>query len=93
MKEYILVCLQRSVTCQGSGLSHEGTMALGLHAKVRKIVRGEKKTLAPFKCPGCMRMDLFYLIILHFKNKTNSKSLSLIGCNSLFYFMFYCTFV
>lgn len=43
MKEDILVCLQRSVACQGSGLSHEGTVALGLRAKVRKIVRGEKK--------------------------------------------------
>lgn len=50
MKECILVCLQRSVTCQGRGLNHEGTVALGLRVKVRKIVRGEKKNLSPFKC-------------------------------------------
>lgn len=47
MKERILVCLQRSVTCQGRGLSHEGTVVLGLRVKVRKIVRGEKKKTCP----------------------------------------------
>lgn len=44
MKEYILVCLQRSVTCQGWVISHEGTMGLGLRVKGREIVRGGIKT-------------------------------------------------
>lgn len=68
-------------------------MALGLQVKGREIVRGGKKNLSPFKCPPYIRMYLFYFIIVHFKNKTNSKSISFIGRNSLFCSMFYFTFV
>lgn len=41
MKEYVTT-LQRSVTCQGQELSHEGTVDLELRVKAREIVRGEK---------------------------------------------------
>lgn len=71
--------------------SHEGTMGLGLYVKVRKLLEEKKKS--PFKCPPYIIMDLLYFIIFHFKNKTNSKSISFIGCNSLFCSMFYFTFV
>lgn len=74
MKKCILVCLQRSVTCQGRGLSHERIVVLGLRVKVRKIVRGEKKTCPLLNVDHVLEWICFTLLYFILKIRSIAKA-------------------